>query len=99
MLLLARREYWRSRPGWLTGVFLAGYGVCRITGECFRQPDPFLGFLAGGLTMGQMLSIPMLLIGGGLIWYALRHPWVAQAAPASSAVPQSGAGPIRPRGG
>ena len=48
-------------------MFVFGYGVCRIVAECFRQPDPFLGYLAGGLTMGQILSIPMLMIGAGLI--------------------------------
>ena len=99
MLLLARREYWRARPGWLVGVFLCGYGVCRIIAEHFRQPDPFLGYLAGGLTMGQILSIPMLLIGGGLIWYGLRHPFVAPPAVAAGPAAAPGAGRTRPRGG
>jgi len=99
MLLLARRDYWRARPGWLTGVFVFGYGVCRIVSECFRQPDPFLGYLAGGLTMGQILSIPMLLIGAGLIWYALRHPWVAPAMPADRAEVAAGGGRVHPGAG
>ncbi len=73
MLLLARSDRLRARPGFLAGVFVVGYGVCRIVAESFREPDPFLGYLAGGLTMGQILSIPMLLIGAGLIWYAQRH--------------------------
>ena len=63
----------RQRPGVLTGVFLMGYGLARITVEFFRQPDPQLGYLLGnaslGLTMGQLLSVPLVLIG---LWLALR---------------------------
>jgi phosphatidylglycerol:prolipoprotein diacylglycerol transferase len=70
MLLLARSEALRARFGWLTGAFLVGYGIARITAECFREPDAFLGFLPFGTTMGQLLCIPMLLAGAGLIWYA-----------------------------
>ena len=70
MLLLARRESLRARFGWLTGAFLLGYGIARIIGEFFREPDAFLGFLWAGATMGQLLSIPMLLAGGWLIWRA-----------------------------
>ena len=40
----------------LTGGFLVGYAIARIIGECFREPDAFLGFLAFGTTMGQILS-------------------------------------------
>jgi phosphatidylglycerol:prolipoprotein diacylglycerol transferase len=64
---LSRRESLRDRFGWLTGAFLIGYGLARITGEFFRQPDAFLGFLAFGATMGQLLSIPMVIIGAWLI--------------------------------
>ncbi|MGH7212773.1 MAG: prolipoprotein diacylglyceryl transferase family protein, partial [Acetobacteraceae bacterium] len=71
-LWMARSERVRARFGMLTGVFLAGYAVCRIVAECFRQPDAFLGYIAGVLTMGQILSFPMLLIGIGLIAYSLR---------------------------
>ncbi len=53
----------RERPGALSGVFLIGYGVARIVAELFREPDAFLGFLAFGLTMGQLLSLPFLLVG------------------------------------
>jgi phosphatidylglycerol---prolipoprotein diacylglyceryl transferase len=69
MFLLSRREAIRARFGLLTGVFLIGYAVARITGECFREPDEFLGFLWFGATMGQLLSIPMLLAG---LWLVLR---------------------------
>ncbi len=63
MILLARREALRARFGWLTGAFLAGYAGCRIVGELFREPDAFLGLLWGGLSMGQLLSLPMLAAG------------------------------------
>ncbi len=72
LLWLARSERVRARCGMLTGVFLSGYAVCRIVAECFRQPDAFLGYIAGVLTMGQILSFPMLVLGVGLIAYSLR---------------------------
>ena len=65
--LLARREAIRMRFGLLTGVFLVGYAIARSVGELFRQPDPFLGYLIDGATMGQLLSLPMLVAGLFLI--------------------------------
>lgn len=56
-----------QKQGLLTGVFLVGYALARGFVELFRQPDAHLGFLVGGLTMGQLLSIPMILIGLYLI--------------------------------
>ena len=51
-------------PGFIAGAFTAGYGVCRIVVEFFREPDAQLGFLAGNwLTMGMILSLPMVLAG------------------------------------
>ncbi len=73
MLFAARFQAVRARAGLLTGIFIAGYGVARITGECFREPDWFLGFLPFGTTMGQLLSIPMVIAGTGLIIYATRR--------------------------
>lgn len=67
MLVLSRSEAVRARAGLLTGVFLTGYAIARIVGEFFRQPDPFLGFLYAGATMGQLLSLPMLAAGLVLI--------------------------------
>jgi phosphatidylglycerol:prolipoprotein diacylglycerol transferase len=64
----------RRRPGTLAGAFLLGYGLARITVEFFRQPDANLGFLIGGATMGQLLSLPLLLIGAWLIWRARTKP-------------------------
>ena len=60
------------RPGTESGLFLLGYGICRIIGEYFRQPDIQLGYLIGGTTMGQLLSLPMLAFGIAFIWRARR---------------------------
>jgi phosphatidylglycerol:prolipoprotein diacylglycerol transferase len=78
MLLLNRSDALRARAGLLAGAFLTGYAIARIIGEFFRQPDPFLGFLFAGATMGQLLSLPMLAIGLFLI--ARARPVPAQAA-------------------
>lgn len=74
MYVLSRRPGLRGRFGFLAGAFLAGYGVARIIGEFFREPDAFLGFLWEGITMGQILSIPMVVVGVALMIYALRQP-------------------------
>jgi len=79
MVLLVRRPGLRARYGFLTGAFLAGYAVARIIGEHFREPDVFMGFLAGGVTMGQVLSIPMLI--AGIVLMARARP-VAVTLPA-----------------
>jgi phosphatidylglycerol:prolipoprotein diacylglycerol transferase len=73
VLFVIERAGGRQRPGLLTGVFLIGYGIARSTGELFRQPDAFLGFLIGGLTMGQLLSAPMILVGLLLVMLARRR--------------------------
>ena len=56
-----------KRPGLILGSFIAIYGLARIIGEHFREPDPQLGFLWGGLTMGMLLSVPMVIAGAILI--------------------------------
>jgi phosphatidylglycerol---prolipoprotein diacylglyceryl transferase len=60
-------------PGLTGGAFIAGYGIARILIEFVREPDAQLGFLAGELTMGMLLSIPMVLVGLGAIVVALRR--------------------------
>ena len=72
LAVLARSESIRSRFGLLSGIFLIGYGIARIIGEFFRQPDEFLGFLYAGATMGQLLSLPMIAAGIWLVWQARR---------------------------
>ncbi|MGQ0444306.1 MAG: prolipoprotein diacylglyceryl transferase [Beijerinckiaceae bacterium] len=61
------------RPGLVAGLFAAGYGIARITCEFFREPDPQLGFLFAGATMGMLLSLPLIAIGIGFIVRAYRR--------------------------
>ena len=69
----------RRRPmGAASGLFLLGYGVCRFVVEYAREPDNFLGFLALGLTMGQWLSLPMILAGAIMMIWAYRRADKAQ---------------------
>ena len=63
-----------KRPGLIIGAFMVGYGIARNIGELFREPDPQLEKLAHGLTMGMVLSWPMILIGVIVIVWALRRP-------------------------
>jgi len=74
LLFVFRRAGYRSRPGFLAGLFMIGYGVARIVGELFREPDPFMGYLRLGTTEGQLLSIPVILYGIWLIWHAKPLP-------------------------
>ena len=66
--------FWRTdaryHPGKLVGVFLVGYGLSRFVLEEVRAPDEGLEHLSWGLTMGQTLTIPMLIVGIWLIWTA-----------------------------
>jgi phosphatidylglycerol:prolipoprotein diacylglycerol transferase len=58
----------------ISGLFLLMYGLFRILVECFRQPDIQKGFIAfDWLTMGQLLSVPMVILGGLFIYLAYRH--------------------------
>jgi phosphatidylglycerol:prolipoprotein diacylglycerol transferase len=67
LAVLAHRPGMMRRAGLLTGVFFLGYGASRIVVELFREPDTHLGLIVGPLTMGQILSMPMILIGIYLI--------------------------------
>ncbi|MDX3926870.1 MAG: prolipoprotein diacylglyceryl transferase [Shinella sp.] len=59
-----------KRPGLASGIFVSGYALSRIFVEFFRQPDAQLGYLYGGwLTMGMVLSLPMLAVG---VWAIAR---------------------------
>jgi phosphatidylglycerol:prolipoprotein diacylglycerol transferase len=64
-----------TRPGLTGGAFIAGYGVARIAVEFLREPDAQLGYIAGFLTMGMILSVPMVLLGiGAMLWAGRRQP-------------------------
>ncbi|MCF7702037.1 prolipoprotein diacylglyceryl transferase [Loktanella sp. M215] len=84
LLVLGWRRGWLKSPGAITGVFLAGYGLSRAFVELFRQPDlqfVSLGNPVGyvlqigdwGLTMGQILSLPMVIVGMALIWWSFQQ--------------------------
>lgn len=62
----------RERPGAISGLFLIGYAAARTVCEFFREPDPQLGFLWQGATMGQLLCIPMFALGIFLFMRAKR---------------------------
>ena len=69
-------------PFWIisvSAVFLIGYGVLRFIAEFAREPDDFLGLFAG-FSMGQLLSLPMIVVGAVLLWWAYKR----QNAPAKT---------------
>ena len=59
------------RPGVIAGVFAIVYGAARIFSEFFREPDPQLGYLRWGLTMGMVLSLPLIIAGMGILAWSL----------------------------
>lgn len=64
----------KARPtGVVSGVFLTGYGSFRFLAEFAREPDDFLGLLTMHLSMGQWLSLPMILLGIGVVVWAVRR--------------------------
>lgn len=91
LLILAFRRGGLKVPGQLMGLFVAGYGLSRFIVEFFRQADDQfitldnpMGYVIqmgqAGVTMGQILSLPMLLIGLAIFFWARRQP--RQGAPA-----------------
>jgi len=62
----------RKHSGLISGLFVFCYGLFRLVVEQFRQPDVQLGFLFFGLTMGQLLSIPLLILGIWGIFYSIK---------------------------
>lgn len=73
LFLVARFSDALLRRGFLSGLFLVLYGLFRSLVEILREPDAHLGYI-GGVTMGQILSLPMILIGLLFIWQAQRRP-------------------------
>lgn len=72
ILLITARFGALRRPGLLAGAFGVLYGLARIFCEFYRDPDPRLEDLGGGLTMGMVLSAPLVIIGLGLIGWSVR---------------------------
>jgi phosphatidylglycerol:prolipoprotein diacylglycerol transferase len=88
LLWATHRKRWLNREGAVVGLFLAGYGLARVSLENVRQPDAQMPDFPLGLTMGMMLSIPMILVGAWLVWRGLHRP---PAPPAPQTEPQSAA--------
>ncbi|MCB9832675.1 MAG: prolipoprotein diacylglyceryl transferase [Planctomycetes bacterium] len=72
MFFASRRASLRAASGRLTGIFLLCYGLFRSFAELFREPDAHLGFIVGHVTMGQILSVPLILVG--LLLVLFRRP-------------------------
>lgn len=83
LAVLAHKAELRRRPGFVGGAFLAGYAVARMAGELFREPDAHLGFILGPITMGQILSLPMLIAGIYLMATSGRRGRLPPAKPAT----------------
>lgn len=79
LLLFVLLWWYANKPryrGQVSGSFLFGYGVFRFTAEFFREPDAQLGILSLGLSMGQWLSLPMIIAGAALwFWSRKRAVW------------------------
>lgn len=75
LLLFALLWLYARKPrgmGQVSGAFLVGYGVLRFSAEYFREPDSFIGLLSLGLSMGQWLSWPMVVVGI-VLWLRSRE--------------------------
>ncbi len=76
--------FWRTRarvhPGLLTGAAAAAFGAIRFGIEFFREPDAQVGYLALGLTMGQWLCLPMIVVGLALVLWSRQRTAVPVAA-------------------
>jgi phosphatidylglycerol:prolipoprotein diacylglycerol transferase len=69
-------------PGTIFWSFIAGYGLCRFIVEFFREPDAHIGFIIGSFSMGQLLSLPMMVFGAFML--ALGYQRQARWQPATS---------------
>ncbi|MDD6289526.1 MAG: prolipoprotein diacylglyceryl transferase [Eggerthellales bacterium] len=82
IMMILRRRKPPCPQGTFLGVFLVVYGVCRFALEFIRQPDAQLGYLWGGwLTMGQLLSVPLILAGVAVLVFALKNRKPQQGIP------------------
>lgn len=77
--LLWQSKWCRERSGFISGMFLLGYAVFRSVLEQFREPDAQIGFLWGGITMGQLLSMPITILG---LYLVVRPFWGKKSAQA-----------------
>lgn len=86
LLFLFWRTRARWRPGLLVGTFTAGIALGRFTVEFFREPDAQLAEFAArtGLSMGQWLTIPLILLGLALVIWSLVRPSLGSRTPAQA---------------
>ncbi|KAB2890772.1 MAG: prolipoprotein diacylglyceryl transferase [Desulfobulbaceae bacterium] len=89
LLWTVKARPWQGRPLWPHGsilaLFLIGYGIFRMFVEQFREPDPQIGFLFGLVTMGQSLSLAMVI--GGIVFWLVR---MRQQKTTPAATPRAG---------
>jgi phosphatidylglycerol:prolipoprotein diacylglycerol transferase len=72
--VLTHRHHALERPGLLVGAFLGGYGTFRTTVEFVREPDAQMPDFPLGLTMGMMLSMPMIIFGAAIMVSVMKGP-------------------------
>jgi phosphatidylglycerol:prolipoprotein diacylglycerol transferase len=75
VLLFVLLWWFSSKPrprAAVSAMFLLGYGICRFIEEFAREPDDFLGLLTFGLSMGQWLSVPMIVAGTVMMFWSYR---------------------------
>jgi len=75
-----------NRRGVVMGLFIAGYGLARTSLENVREPDSYMPSFPFGLTMGMILSIPMILVGAWLIWRGIKEGPANDGAPVATAL-------------
>lgn len=71
LLLLIRNDWVRNRPGIVAGAFLTGYGLFRAFVEFFREPDAHIGLYFNTFSQGQLLSLPMIAAGVGVVAFVI----------------------------
>ena len=76
--LMAKRP---TPPGTMFWSFIAGYGICRFIVEFFREPDAHLGLIIGSFSMGQLLSLPMVVLGAFMLALGYQRRNWRQPAP------------------
>ena len=83
---------WTNRRGVIMRLFIAGYGIIRISLENVREPDAYMPHFPLGLTMGMMLSAPMVIVGAWMIWRGLNEGLPPESAqpPAAEAAAKAG---------
>lgn len=83
MLFIILNLFWRRHPprGAISGLFLLFYGLFRFLVEFVRQPDSQLGLYFNEISMGQILSTPMIVAGALMVWAAYKQPRLFGNAP------------------